>query len=499
MSSAAGPSIATSGLVLDFDAANTRSYGYPTVEVLVVAGGGGGGRYGGGAGGGGLIYNAAFSVTTSTAVTVGAGGAGWPGDAQSGGTAANGSNSVFSTLTAIGGGGGGLYNNGGATNGSSGASGGSSGGNGSNGPGRQSEQSTLNAPTSGQGNYGGYQSTGYGTGGGGGGGAGGVGASGVAGGPGGVGGIGKQYGVSGTLTYYAGGGSGTGGTTNILVPASLGGGGAGLPPGSTSTTIDAIVNTGGGGGGGSDNTISGVSRAGNGGSGIVIVRYPGGQKASGGTITNANGFTIHTFTASGTFTPGTHWVDVSSTSASAVGTLTNGPTYSSANGGVIVFDGSNDYISVTKTLTTPITISGFLKYTDQTKTAGMYLNSYPHAVLGISINRSGGGQLVVYIGNGTTWLGSPSITSSVNMTVDVWYHLTFTSNGTTSDLYLNGVNVGTVGHAPSGWGNYFAMGMIVQTGEYYKGSIGTTQIYSRALSAVEVKQNFNATRTRYGL
>jgi hypothetical protein len=170
-----------------------------------------------------------------------------------------------------------------------------------------------------------------------------------------------------------------------------------------------------------------------------------------------------------------------------------------ASNGQFSFNGTSDYLTVARTLTTPITISGFLKYTDQAKTAGMYLNSYPHAVLGISINRSGGGQLVVYIGNGTGWLGTPSITSSVNMTVDVWYHLTFISNGTTSDLYLNGVNVGTVGHAPSGWGNYFAMGMIVQTGEYYKGTIGTTQIYDRALSAAEVIQNFNALRGRFGL
>ena len=170
-----------------------------------------------------------------------------------------------------------------------------------------------------------------------------------------------------------------------------------------------------------------------------------------------------------------------------------------ASNGQFSFNGTSDYLTVARTLTTPITISGFLKYTDQAKTAGMYLNSYPHTVLGISINRSGGGQLVVYIGNGSTWLGTPSITSSINMTVDVWYHLAFVSNGATSDLYLNGVNVGTVGHAPSGWGNYFAMGMIVQTGEYYKGTIGTTQIYDRALSAAEVIQNFNALRSRYGL
>jgi hypothetical protein len=73
------------------------------------------------------------------------------------------------------------------------------------------------------------------------------------------------------------------------------------------------------------------------------------------------------------------------------------------------------------------------------------------------------------------------------------------SNGSTSDLYVNDVYAGSVGHAPSGWGNYFDIGMIVQTGEYFKGSIASTQIYNRALSAAEVAQNFNAFRGRYGI
>ena len=52
-----------------------------------------------------------------------------------------------------------------------------------------------------------------------------------------------------------------------------GGGGTGLIANNTSTAIDGIPNTGGGGGGGRDGLIDGTYRAGNGGSGIVIIRY----------------------------------------------------------------------------------------------------------------------------------------------------------------------------------------------------------------------------------
>ena len=55
-----------------------------------------------------------------------------------------------------------------------------------------------------------------------------------------------------------------------------------------------------GAGGGS---IAGTNGSGSaGGSGIVIVRYLGSQIATGGTITSSGGYTIHSFTGSGTFT-----------------------------------------------------------------------------------------------------------------------------------------------------------------------------------------------------
>jgi hypothetical protein len=59
------------------------------------------------------------------------------------------------------------------------------------------------------------------------------------------------------------------------------------------------LGAGGGGGGGNEPTI--LYAGGAGGSGLVIIRYLGPQRASGGTITQTGGFTIHTFTTSGTF------------------------------------------------------------------------------------------------------------------------------------------------------------------------------------------------------
>ena len=43
---------------------------------------------------------------------------------------------------------------------------------------------------------------------------------------------------------------------------------------------------------------------GDGGSGVVILRYAGSQRGTGGTVTSSGGFTTHTFTSSGTFNTG---------------------------------------------------------------------------------------------------------------------------------------------------------------------------------------------------
>jgi hypothetical protein len=280
---------------------------YP-LEYLVVAGGGGGGNWGaGGAGAGGVLIGTT-SVTPGIqySVTVGGGGA----------AINNGTNSSLSSFAvAIGGGAGSNWQSYG--NGQSGGSGGGATWVYSNSTGG------YGTGTSGQGYPGGgpityanasnHPSAG-------GGGAGGPGGNptAVTDGQSGAGGVGRLSSIDGTSYYYAGGGGGgihygTGGAGG-----SGGGGGGGASTGNTGGSGgtggrnnggagaanpgsggSGGTNTGGGGGGGGG---GGSPNAGAGGSGIVIVRYSGTVRGSGGTITASGGYTVHTFLSSGTFT-----------------------------------------------------------------------------------------------------------------------------------------------------------------------------------------------------
>jgi len=235
-----------------------------SADVLVIAGGGAGGyrNNAGGGGAGGVLAFASQSLANGTGYTATVGGGG------NGTLQGSGSNSTFAALTAsVGGGGGGTQS--GTANGSNGGSGGGAGWTG-----------TAGTATSGQGNNGGsaaqvtYIALG------GGGGAGSVGGTGNGTtGAAGVGGSGvntvTNWGaLSGALTalglgvsgYIAGGGGGSSTLSGGQGAAGSGGGTAGSY--STAST-NATANTGSGAGG--VNITS--TTAGNGGSGLVLVRY----------------------------------------------------------------------------------------------------------------------------------------------------------------------------------------------------------------------------------
>jgi hypothetical protein len=236
--------------------------------ALILGGGGAGGQsIGGGGGAGGLLFVNIPMTPNIHTVTVGAGGVN-----------ANGQNSSLGGNIAIGGGKGGTFVGNGNTGGSGGGGSWSGGG---------------GAGTAGQGNNGGNNGSG-----GGGGGGGGAGFAANPNGPG-PGGNGLYFSIFDNLGlgfpsgWFAGGGGGGtySGTTHI---GGLGGGGTGGNDSPVVSSTPGVANTGGGGGS--------YSNSQPGGSGIVIIRYPGPPIATGGTITSVGGDTIHTFTATGSHT-----------------------------------------------------------------------------------------------------------------------------------------------------------------------------------------------------
>jgi hypothetical protein len=244
-----------------------------TCDYLVVAGGAAGsgsnatGNSGGGGGAGGYLTSIGGSQislsTTNYTVTVGAGGAG----SQT--SKSNGSNSVFSSITATGGGAGGIE---GSLNGNAGGSGGGGAGGGSSG----TAGTGGAASPSGQGNAGGNGVLASWWSNGGGGGAGSIGSNGTGGASransiGGNGGTGLANSISGSSVTYAGGGGGGGFGTFGTGGSSIGGNGSNGNGGSVAATA-GVANTGSGGGGGSDGVFA-LTVGGNGGSGVVIIRY----------------------------------------------------------------------------------------------------------------------------------------------------------------------------------------------------------------------------------
>jgi len=191
----------------------------------------------------------------------------------------------------------------------------------------------------------------------------------------------------------------------------------------------------------------------------------------------------------------TSWTDLSGNSNN--GTLTNGPTFSSANGGSIVFDGTNDYIS------TPIT-GTFSQITFD------YWGFFDDATLSTtSRNESAFGDWTNdRIHWGTRWSvgmhwnvnGAWTEVGTTNLRYG-WNHFSLVWNNNTSQklIYINKIlslSQATNGNVILG---DFRIGVATTLNQYYRGNISNFKVYNRALSASEVLQNYNTTKGRFGL
>lgn len=182
------------------------------------------------------------------------------------------------------------------------------------------------------------------------------------------------------------------------------------------------------------------------------------------------------------------------------GTLTNGTSFNSGNGGAFVFDGTDDYITFGNTQSLTDKDQGTISTWVNPETTSMKF------ALGWHGNTSNYMRLEVS-GNGTTtWLTEVgnvgnSLTSTATTPKDVWTNIVITQNGTNCKFYINSVLQGDAGN-----GTWFAthptlslyLGSELSWGGYdFDGKISNTLIYSKVLTAAQVLQNYNAQKNRF--
>ena len=194
---------------------------------------------------------------------------------------------------------------------------------------------------------------------------------------------------------------------------------------------------------------------------------------------------------------GTTWTDLSGNGNT--GTLVNGPTYNSANGGSIVFDGVNDYIDTSGNVgllpTAGLTLSAWAK----TSTKDKFL-----------INKANGsvttGYALYQISVGYLYFNLAPITlySTTYVSDNVWHYMVGVWTPSSSmRIYVDGVMVAqsttSIPAAIIDPGMNLWIGKRGNGADLWNGNISSVSIYNRALSAAELQQNFNALRGRYGV
>ena len=204
---------------------------------------------------------------------------------------------------------------------------------------------------------------------------------------------------------------------------------------------------------------------------------------------------------------GTTWTDISGKNHD--GTLTNGPTFSSDNGGCIVFDGANDHIGMLGTATdlgindTSSSFSFSVWFKTGVTSEKYMFDNFDGSTQDISC-RLDGGELELYLRG-----SSGGIVNAVrygSYTLNAWNNAVYNFDSSTSPdtftAYVNGINTGTSTSHFSGnfeSGSNFRIGMRPAGGGQFSGRIACARLYNKSLTEAEVKQNYNALKGRFGL
>ena len=223
---------------------------------------------------------------------------------------------------------------------------------------------------------------------------------------------------------------------------------------------------------------------------------------------------------------GTTWTDVNGLGPRNNGTLTNGPTYSSANGGSIVFDGNDDYISILPSQGIDVgvnfSIQTWVKIVrwgggPNWNRASIVTNSYPYsngtgfwlactsqAGPGQNYAATPGYESFFLSMGGDQYCVAPTA-GSLTAYTNSWFNMGVRVNGTNPmKCYINGVEVSSYACQANGPASYsynsgpFSLGCRNNREECLNGSIASFLMYNRSISDSEFLQNFNAQKARFG-
>ena len=204
---------------------------------------------------------------------------------------------------------------------------------------------------------------------------------------------------------------------------------------------------------------------------------------------------------------GTNTFDLSLTKLNGV--LTNGASYSSSEGGKIVFDGTNDYINFGNSYTNlDLSNKSFQAWIKK-------LGSSQKGIIDKEFDTGGenyGGWGFWTQSNNKLWWWSQGFKDlkddgPLSITLGSWTNVAVTYDITTktASFYINGILNSqktdvTIVDKSSGSAN-LVIGALRSglTNFYFDGDISIVSAYNRVLSSQEIQQNFNATKGRYGL
>ena len=194
---------------------------------------------------------------------------------------------------------------------------------------------------------------------------------------------------------------------------------------------------------------------------------------------------------------GTNWTDILNNKTCS---LTNGPTFETTNKGSFIFDGVDDISSISN-----VNMSGFtsitinLWYYSNVDSATALTRSSSTANAFILHYRGAGFYIITNDGIQSGYLGWENTPEAFK-----WNMITATWNGQFMKLYINGIK-------QNNEREYIGSGVLsdintIQVGYFFNvnqprtnGRFSIFQIYNTALNDTQIKQNFNATRGRYGI